>query len=143
MGLTVHLFDLERGPQHEAVHQSVVLCSLHSCLLRSCMLLLGRAGRLQFWGRLGPAIIVLNTPPDNDHILQLTFVGGLTAAGAQVTTNDTFGSFEQFPDGGPHRVFVSGGVVGPAAIPEPSSIVLAGAAALTGLGCWRRKRRAG
>jgi len=89
-----------------------------------------------------PSILVLNTPPGNDHILQLTFVGGLTAAGAMVTTNDTFGSFEQSPDGGIHRVFVAGSVVGPQAVPEPSTLALTAIGGLALLGYARRRKQA-
>ena len=86
-----------------------------------------------------PFILVLNTPPALDHILELTFTN-LTAAGAPITigTND---SFEQSLNA--RRVVVSGQVVTASAVPEPSSLVMGGVAALAGLGIWARRRRAG
>jgi PEP-CTERM motif len=86
-----------------------------------------------------PFILVLNTPPALDNILELTFTN-LTAAGAPITigTND---SFEQTLSA--RRVVVSGQVVGAGAVPEPSSLVMGGVAALAGLGIWARRRRAG
>jgi hypothetical protein len=83
-----------------------------------------------------PFILVLNTPPALDNILELTFTN-LTVAGAAITlgTND---SFEQTLSA--RRVVVSGQVVG--AVPEPSSLLLGGVAGLAGLGMWVRRRRA-
>jgi PEP-CTERM motif len=49
-------------------------------------------------------------------------------------------SFEQGPSGD-HRQVLAGPVAG-AAVPEPSSLALAGTAALAGLGRWARRRRA-
>jgi len=87
-----------------------------------------------------PSIIVLE-PASLDHIIQLTFNGGLTVAGAPITIGQ-FDSFEQ-DAAGTHRQVTGGLVVGLAAVPEPSSFVLAGTAALAGLGMWARKRRTG
>ena len=85
-----------------------------------------------------PAILVLETA-SLDHLIQLTFTG-LTVAGAPITIGQ-FDSFEQVP-GGTHRQVVAGSVVVGTAVPEPSSLVLAGTAALAGLGLWARRRRA-
>jgi len=90
-----------------------------------------------------PFILVVNTPPALDHILELTFVSPLTAAGALLTLNDPTGSFEQSPNGGNKRVLLEGSVIGLTAVPEPASLTLAGTAALAGLGLWARRRRAG
>ncbi|MFO0890066.1 MAG: hypothetical protein U0790_13115 [Isosphaeraceae bacterium] len=85
-----------------------------------------------------PFILVFNTPlnPEN-NILQLTFTN-LTVNGALITlgTND---SFEQTPNA--RRVVISGRVINALAIPEPSSLSLAGTAAVAGLGLCARKRR--
>jgi hypothetical protein len=72
------------------------------------------------------------------HILELTFTGGLTAAGAPITI-DPNGSFEE--DNGVKRAVLAGSVIGAAPVPEPSSLVLAGTGALAGLGLWARRRR--
>lgn len=85
-----------------------------------------------------PAIIVLSTA-SLDRIFQLTF-NGLTTAGAPVLIGQ-FDSFEQ--SGNTHRYIVAGSVIGPAAVPEPSSVALAGSAALAGLAIASRRRRAG
>lgn len=85
-----------------------------------------------------PAIIVLSTASPF-RSFQLT-LDGLTTAGAPVLIGQ-FDSFEQ-TDGG-RREIVAGSVVGAAAIPEPSSAVLAGPAALAALAIAARRRRAG
>jgi hypothetical protein len=90
-----------------------------------------------------PAIIVLSTA-SLDRILQLTFDGGLTAAGASILIGQ-FDSFEQAGTGSPvpRREVVAGSVVvGTAVIPEPSSIALATSAALAGLAFGARRRLA-
>jgi len=87
-----------------------------------------------------PGIIVLE-PASLDHILELTFNGGLTLAGAPITIGQ-FDSFEQDMTS-THRQVTGGSVVALAAVPEPSSVALAGTAALAGLGMWVRRRRAG
>ncbi len=84
-----------------------------------------------------PAILVLETS-SLDHLIQLTFTG-LTATGAPITIGQ-FDSFEQDPTGA-HRQVLAGSVVGNA-VPEPTSLALAGTAALAGLGLWARRRRA-
>jgi hypothetical protein len=88
-----------------------------------------------------PFIIVLNTPPDLDHILELTFASPLTAAGAAFTTSDPFGSFEESPNGGDHRVVMAGFAVPASTVPEPSALALVGTAALAGLRLWARRPR--
>jgi hypothetical protein len=82
-----------------------------------------------------PFILVLSTPSLNE-ILELTFTN-LTAAGAPITlgTND---SFEQTPDA---RRTVTAGAVVAAAVPEPSSLLTSGVAALARLALWARRRR--
>jgi hypothetical protein len=70
-----------------------------------------------------PFILVLNTPPALDHILEVTFNGGLTALGAPITIgiND---SFEQ-GTGGARRVITAGEAsVAATAVPEPSTLAL-------------------
>jgi hypothetical protein len=84
-----------------------------------------------------PAILVLETS-GLEHLIQLTFTG-LTAAGAPITIGQ-FDSFEQDPTGA-HRQVTGGSVVG-AAVPEPSSLALAGTAAVAALGLVARRRRA-
>jgi hypothetical protein len=88
-----------------------------------------------------PFILVLNTPPALDHILELTFAGGLTPGGAPIDTSGPNISFEQSPNGGPHRNVTAGSVVPAGAVPEPSSLALSGTAGLAGLGLWARRRR--
>jgi len=87
-----------------------------------------------------PSILVVEDGVPG-HLIQLTFDGGLTAAGAQIKMNDSFASFEQFPDGNFKRVVIRGSVVAQA-VPEPSSLLTSGVAAIAGLGMWRRRRRA-
>jgi len=84
-----------------------------------------------------PAIIVLSTASPF-RSFQLT-LDGLTTAGAPVLIGQ-FDSFEQTAAG--RREIVAGSVVG-AAIPEPSSALLAGPAALAALAIATRRRRAG
>jgi hypothetical protein len=83
-----------------------------------------------------PFILVANTPPANDHILQVTF-SGLSAAGGGIT----IGAFDSFEQGlsGARRNIVSGSVIA-AAVPEPETYAML----LAGLGLLgyivRRKR---
>jgi hypothetical protein len=86
-----------------------------------------------------PAIIVLE-PASLDHILQLTFNGGLTLAGAPILIGQ-FDSFEQDLNN-THRQVTGGSVVALAAVPEPASLLMGGMAAVAGLGLWARRRRA-
>jgi PEP-CTERM motif len=85
-----------------------------------------------------PFILVLNTPPALDNILQLTFTG-LTASGAPITlgTND---SFEQTLSA--RREVVAGEVVAVAAVPEPSTLALVGVGAFALVGYRHRRRKA-
>ena len=83
-----------------------------------------------------PSIIVLETA-SLDHLIQLTFTG-LTAAGAPITIGQ-FDSFEQDPSSA-HRQVVAGSVVA-AAVPEPSSLLTGGTAALAVLALRARYRR--
>jgi hypothetical protein len=85
-----------------------------------------------------PGIIVLE-PSNLDHIIELTFNGGLTLTGAPILIGQ-FDSFEQ-DSTNTHRAVVGGSVVAAGAVPEPSSLALAGTAALAGLGLWARRRR--
>lgn len=87
-----------------------------------------------------PGILVLE-PASLDEILQVTFDGGLTATGAQITI-DPFDSFEQGPPPGPHRDITAGEViVRTTSVPEPSTIALAGMGALAGLLAYLRRRQ--
>jgi hypothetical protein len=90
-----------------------------------------------------PAIIVLepDPPASLDEILQVTFNGGLTATGAPILIGNA-DSFEQGPPlGGTHRNINAGeAIVSTSAVPEPSTIALAGIAALAGLLGFSRQR---
>jgi hypothetical protein len=85
-----------------------------------------------------PNILVLETS-SLSHLIEITFLPPLTVAGAPIEKGDNI-SFEQDPTGA-HRLVTAGSVV--AAVPEPSSLLMAGAAALAGLGAlvWRRQAR--
>ncbi|MDG3002596.1 hypothetical protein [Paludisphaera mucosa] len=88
-----------------------------------------------------PGIIVLE-PASLDHIIQITFNGGLTLAGASIKLGQ-FDSFEQ-DSANTHRQITGGSVVAArGAVPEPHSFVLAASAALAGLGLVARRRRVG
>jgi hypothetical protein len=83
-----------------------------------------------------PTILVLETA-SLSNLIQLTFTG-LTAAGSPIK----IGQFDSFEQGAAnvHRQVTAGSVVGPTAIPEPSSLLLGGVAAFAGLGMWARRR---
>jgi hypothetical protein len=83
-----------------------------------------------------PNILVLETS-SLSHLIEITFSPPLTVAGAPIALGDNI-SFEQDASGA-HRLVSAGSVVG--AVPEPSSLVLAGTAALAGLGLLARRRR--
>ena len=95
-----------------------------------------------------PTILVFSTA-SLDNLLEVTFVApGLTATGAPILIGD-FDSFEQGPPpapgvAGPHRQIVQGeAIVRTSSVPEPSTMALAGIAALAGLlGYVRQRRRA-
>jgi hypothetical protein len=76
-----------------------------------------------------PFILVLNTPPALDNILQLTFSGGLTALGAPLTIG-AFDSFEQTTAPAQRQIVAGEVIVAPTAVPEPSTIALTGIGAL-------------
>jgi hypothetical protein len=76
------------------------------------------------------------------HTLQFAFGGsGLTATGATLVLGlgPPIGSYEKNGADQLIRAVASGSVV---SVPEPSSALTAGFAALAGLGVWARKRRA-
>jgi len=85
-----------------------------------------------------PSIIVVETTPMLDHLLQVTFNGSLLAAGAPITIG-TFDSFELGP--GRARRDITAGQAIPT-VPEPGTLVLlsTGLAGLLGFG-WRRLRQ--
>jgi hypothetical protein len=84
-----------------------------------------------------PSIIVVETA-GLDHLLQVTFNGGLTATGAPITIGN-FDSFEQ-GTGGARRVITAGRAT--PTVPEPGTLVLLSTslAGLLGFG-WRRQRQ--
>jgi hypothetical protein len=88
-----------------------------------------------------PSIIVLE-PASLEEILQITFTGGLTATGALITI-DPADSFEQSPPTNHHRNITAGeAIVSTTSVSEPSTIALAGIAALAALlGSIRRRQR--
>ena len=84
-----------------------------------------------------PSIIVVETSGP-DHLLQVTFNGGLKATGAPITIGH-FDSFEQ-GTGGARRDITAGSAI--PTVPEPGTLVLlsTGLAGLLGFG-WRRQRQ--
>jgi len=84
-----------------------------------------------------PFIIVVETP-GLEHLLEVTFTGGLTATGAPITIGQ-FDSFEQGTDEA-RRVITAGEAIVAAAVPEPSTITLLGIGML-GLLTYLRLRR--
>lgn len=84
-----------------------------------------------------PFILVANTPPLLDNIIQITFAGGLTATGAPITIGH-FDSFEQ--ETGDARRDITAGSVIVATVPEPSTIALFGLG-VVGLAVYLRRRR--
>jgi len=84
-----------------------------------------------------PSIIVVEDAGLN-HILEVTFNGGLTATGAPITIGN-FDSFEQ-GTGGARRVITAGRAT--PTVPEPGTLVLLSTslAGLLGFG-WRRQRQ--
>lgn len=83
-----------------------------------------------------PFIIVVETAA-LDHILQITFQGGLTATGGPILVGQ-FDSFEQV-NGTPRQI--TGGAAAVATVPEPATIALLAIGAL-GLLTGVRARRA-
>ena len=86
-----------------------------------------------------PSIIVVETPA-LDHLLEVTFNGGLTALGAPILLG-TFDSFEQ-GTAGARRVITAGEAIPTPTVPEPGTLALlsTGLAGLLGFG-WRRQRQ--
>jgi PEP-CTERM motif len=84
-----------------------------------------------------PFLIALDGP---DQVIQLTFVN-LTATGSLITIGSA-DSFESNLSTGGKREIVAGSVVSGSAVPEPSTLLMGGFAALTGLGLWTKRRRA-
>lgn len=84
-----------------------------------------------------PSIIVVETT-GLEHLLQVTFNGGLTALGAPITIG-TFDSFEQ-GTGGARRDITAGSAI--PTVPEPGTLALlsTGLAGLLGFR-WRRQRQ--
>jgi hypothetical protein len=84
-----------------------------------------------------PNILVLETA-SLSWILEITFSPPLGLMGAPIKIGQ-FDSFEQDPNS-VHRQITAGAVV--SAVPEPSSLLTGGVAALAGLGMWARRRQA-
>jgi hypothetical protein len=84
-----------------------------------------------------PFIIVLSTPT-LDHLLQVTFAGGLTALGGPIFIG-TFSSFEQ-GTANARRDINAGSAIVRIAVPEPSTIFLLGIGVLGLLTSVRRRR---
>jgi hypothetical protein len=83
-----------------------------------------------------PFIVVLSTS-SLDNILELTLTN-LTVTGSPITLG-TDDSFEQTPNA--RRVITGGELIAAGSVPEPSSLLMGGVAALTGMGIWTRRRR--
>ena len=81
-----------------------------------------------------PFILVLE-PAAGDPILQVTFAGGLTPAGATIFIGQ-FDSFEQF--GTDQRAITAGSVAPAPTVPEPGTLLLLGAAMIGAAGLRRR-----
>ena len=83
-----------------------------------------------------PSILVLE-PASLDHILQVTFLGGLTPLGAAITIG-SFDSFEQILTD--HRDITAGSVAPAPTVPEPGTLLLLGAG-MIGVGVFALRRR--
>ena len=85
-----------------------------------------------------PFVLVANTPPLLDNVIQITFDGGLTVSGAPIKIG-TFDSFEE-ETGSARRDITAGSVIVATSVPEPSTIALFGLG-VVGLAIYLRRRR--
>jgi PEP-CTERM motif len=85
-----------------------------------------------------PFVLVVE-PASLDHILQVTFAGGLTPLGAAITIG-TFDSFEQI--GTDHRDITAGSAAPAPTVPEPGTLLLLGAGMIViGMAALRRRHQ--
>jgi hypothetical protein len=101
----------------------------------------GSDGFIQDFGSGGIGVFLPDPTNNSDAELLLNFAPGFTGTGPVVPTNLS----SQFPslyiDPNSNFVSIASGY-STAAVPEPSSLILAGFAAIGGLGLWARRHRA-